>query len=67
MPRWDGTGPEGKGPLTGGGTGRCTEDGDHRPARKIFGRRGHRAMAPGAGGRRRGGRLFGAGRQGEDK
>ena len=40
MPRFDGTGPDGRGPMTGGGRGRCTSkeeiqsDKDRRRIRK---------------------------------
>ena len=56
MPRFDGTGPEGKGPLTGGGRGHCVSaDGKPTPCPPTGpardGRGGGRGMP---GGSRRG-------------
>lgn len=49
MPRLDGTGPMGQGPMTGWGAGYCAGPADVPPARGFFGR----------GLRRGGGRGFG--------
>jgi len=57
MPGLNGTGPQGRGPMTGGGFGYCTgyvNEGENpaRPFRVMRGFRGRRA--PGTGGRGRG-------------
>ena len=53
MPRFDGTGPRGEGPMTGGGFGYCGPGGTGygRPGRRFFGRgRGFsRGFGPGFG------------------
>lgn len=41
MPNWNGTGPKGKGPLTGRGLGTCSESIGHWRSRRPYGwRRG---------------------------
>jgi hypothetical protein len=40
MPKMDGTGPEGKGPMTGRGMGKCS-DGNQNTERGGFGRGGN--------------------------
>jgi len=54
MPRYDGTGPAGEGPLTGGGAGDCISDGEST-------RRGLLGFGFGRGLGRRGRGLRGAG------
>lgn len=57
MPRRDGTGPRGEGPLTGWGQGPCYDDGGY-----AYDRRGRRrAFGPGRGFRRGYGRGYGWG------
>lgn len=36
MPRFDGTGPEGRGPMTGRGAGNCTSTADSSDDRRIY-------------------------------
>ena len=55
MPGFDGTGPRGEGPMTGGGRGNCGLPSDQLPKRGFFGRgRGRRGYGRGRGGRGRG-------------
>ncbi|MDI6870833.1 MAG: DUF5320 domain-containing protein [Bacillota bacterium] len=56
MPGFDGTGPRGEGPLTGGGRGRCAAPATDKPTVPLGVGRGGR---PRGGGR---GRCFGGGR-----
>lgn len=51
MPRFDGTGPKGEGPLTGRGEGYCAvklPDEPGEPAVGYAGREGHPVAGPGA-------------------
>jgi len=64
MPGYDGTGPAGQGPMTGGGRGDCVVDADERRvtgfARLGLGRRAVRGRVVGRGlglGLGRGGRI----------
>lgn len=56
MPRFDGTGPQGQGPMTGRGAGYCADgdDAEFLPARPRLGARFARWLNPG--------RMFGRGR-----
>jgi hypothetical protein len=47
MPRGDGTGPEGQGPMTGRGMGRCGGDTDRRPNSRRPGRGAGRGQGGG--------------------
>lgn len=68
MPGCNGTGPDGKGPLTGGGRGYCAKDGQGRTVTAGAGLgRGGRGCARGGGrgaGRGRGGMSAGFGQAG---
>ena len=55
MANFNGTGPNGMGPMTGGGRGYCAMPADNVPSRGFFGRRG---SAGGGGGGRGYGRGF---------
>ena len=57
MPRFDGTGPQGQGPLTGRGSGPCSPQNGNELGRGRFGRRLRRGFGQGFG--RRLGRGFG--------
>lgn len=57
MPRFDGTGPQGQGPMTGRGMGPCGQGG--RPVGPGMGRGAGRGMGQGYG--RQGGRGYGRG------
>lgn len=62
MPGFDGTGPTGTGPMSGGGRGRCIAARDEAPASNVA-RLGRLGMRPRMGRRFAGrGRGFGAGR-----
>jgi Family of unknown function (DUF5320) len=59
MPRFDGTGPEGKGAMTGRGQGRCNPDGSPYNSQRGMGMDGGQAFGRGQGAGRGAGRNSG--------
>jgi hypothetical protein len=65
MPRFDGTGPEGKGAMTGRGQGRCNTAGSSYSSERVIGMGAGQALGRGQGSGRGAGRNSGRGFSGK--